>query len=85
MLNPKLTLFGNAPSKHLAYDAWNSRELPVITNNQAGSIIIDFEIKFEGTKGHVYVTNESFAREANDATFESSVHKKSWYWGPVRS
>src|SRR5262249_40608013 len=27
MVNPKLTLFGNAPSEHLAYDAWNSRDL----------------------------------------------------------
>lgn len=40
-LRPKLTLFGCAPSKDLAYDAWNTRKLWHITNNQAGNVILD--------------------------------------------
>lgn len=41
ILKPKLTLFGNAASQHLAYSAWNYRNLPHITNNQAGCIVAD--------------------------------------------
>lgn len=38
MLKPKITLFGNASSKHLADDCYP----PIrITNNQAGYIVID--------------------------------------------
>ena len=34
VLNPKLTLFGNARAQHLAYDAWRNRGLDYITNNR---------------------------------------------------
>lgn len=37
VVNPGLTLFGNAPSEHLAYDAWSNRGLPFMTNNQGGA------------------------------------------------
>jgi beta-lactamase superfamily II metal-dependent hydrolase len=37
-LNPKMTLFGNASSKHLAYDSYKGTR---ITNNQAGYVILD--------------------------------------------
>jgi competence protein ComEC len=83
ILKPKLTLFGNARSEHLAYDAWNSRDLPIITNNQAGTVIVDLESDNE--KGDVYVTNETFARKVNSFTFQSSVHEGAWYYGTVRS
>jgi beta-lactamase superfamily II metal-dependent hydrolase len=43
VLRPKLTLFGNAPSEHLAYEQWNRRNLPFITNNQAGNILLDIQ------------------------------------------
>jgi competence protein ComEC len=65
VLNPKLTLFGNAKSEHLAYDAWNYRELPFVTNNQAGCIVIDAESDPIG----IYVTHEPFARSENSETF----------------
>lgn len=56
-VRPKLTLFGNASSKHLAYDKWQSRNLRYITNNQAGTVILDPDKDdFE-----VYVTCQSFA------------------------
>lgn len=41
LLNPKLTLFGNAKSKDLDYDSWNRRGLKHYTNNEAGSILLD--------------------------------------------
>lgn len=57
VLNPKLTLFGNADSEHLAHDVWNEKDLLKITNNQADCVILDI-----GDKGiGVHVTNESYA------------------------
>src|SRR5262249_30673388 len=43
VLKPKMTFFGNANSEHLAYGAWNYRNLPFLTNNQAGCMIVDAE------------------------------------------
>ena len=57
-LKPKITLFGNAKSKHLDYASWNNRNLKHITNNQAGNIMVDFNEPFVAK---VYVSNESFA------------------------
>lgn len=61
VVKPRLTFFGNASSEHLAYDAWSSRKLPYITNNQAGSMIVDVGIP----EVPVYVTNEGFAKQRN--------------------
>ena len=55
-LKPRVTLFGNADSSHLAYDKYPN---PKITNNQAGYVIIDItqeDIVF-------YVKNYEFARD----------------------
>jgi hypothetical protein len=68
VLNPTLTLFGNAPSEHLAYGAFGSRKLPIITNNQAGCVLIDVDPM------DVYVTNKKFAQQENKNTFASEVH-----------
>jgi beta-lactamase superfamily II metal-dependent hydrolase len=56
-IKPKLTLFGNAPSEHLAYAAWNSRSLTKITSNQAGNIVL----KIGPGAINVYVENDRFA------------------------
>lgn len=59
ILKPRITFFGNANSEHLAYDAWNKRNLLHIQNNQANCIIADIgpsAILF-------YVTNETFAQD----------------------
>ena len=62
-VNPKLTLFGCAPSEHLAYDAWNYRNLPHITNNQCGCVVA------EGTNAmDIYVENEVFAAKSGGNT-----------------
>lgn len=55
-LNPRLTLFGNASSQHLAYDKYPQIR---ITNNQAGNVILD--IQPEGLT--VYVQNQEFAKD----------------------
>jgi beta-lactamase superfamily II metal-dependent hydrolase len=40
VVNPKLTLLGNAESENLAYGAWQARDLPYFTNNNAGTVIL---------------------------------------------
>ncbi len=55
-VNPKVTLFGNASSKHLAYNCYKPTR---ITNNQAGYVIFDIsESAFT-----IYVKNYEFARD----------------------
>lgn len=68
VLKPRLTLFGNAPSEHLAYNAWNTRNLPHITNNQAGNIIL--ESKDYGID--VYVENVAFASQYRRLNLETN-------------
>ncbi len=57
ILKPKLTLIGNAPSKHLNYDLYRRYSDKILTNNQAGNVVIQ---KING-KWCVLITNESFA------------------------
>jgi beta-lactamase superfamily II metal-dependent hydrolase len=77
---PKLTLYGNAPSEHQGYDAWNKRGLLKLTNNQAGYIILD--ITKDGID--VFVKNEKYARniaeENKDETWYSA-DLDAWYLG----
>lgn len=54
VLNPKLTLMGNASSTHLAYSSYPEVR---ITNNQAGYVILDIIPE----KIDVYVKNKEFA------------------------
>jgi competence protein ComEC len=61
VLKPKITFFGCANSGDLAYSAWRNRGLRVITNNQAGNIVLDCR----DNKIHFFVENEEYAK-AND-------------------
>lgn len=54
-LNPTVTLFGNASSKHLAYDKYSKLK---ITNNQAGNVIITCKDKL-----YFYVKNEKYRND----------------------
>ena len=69
-VNPKMTFFGNARSEHLAYSAWNYRNLEYITNNQANCMIVDCT----GNNLALYVTHETFARKYNSYTFYLSTY-----------
>lgn len=75
VLNPKLTLFGNAKSEYLDYNAWNSRDLDHITNNQANCVILDADDEYGIA---VYVTYETFAKRRNPDSFYSTKFK-AWY------
>jgi beta-lactamase superfamily II metal-dependent hydrolase len=80
VVNPALTLFGNAPSEHLAYSAWSSRSLQIITNNQAGSILIDLD----GDNAMVYVTCREFANRRSILPFQNPIYKGYYYWGTAQ-
>lgn len=67
VLRPRLTFFGNANSEHLAYGAWNGRNLRFITNNQAGCMIVDIDRR----RMALYVTHKPFAEKLNPATWYS--------------
>lgn len=56
ILNPKVTLFGNASSNHLAYNSYPEIR---ITNNQAGYIILDISLDVL----EIYVKNQEFAND----------------------
>ena len=77
-LNPTLTFFGNARSEHLAYGAWSSRGLSIVTNNQANCMVVDAS----ATPMTLYVTHEHFARRVNTNTFYSEAFR-AWCVGPI--
>lgn len=67
VLNPTVTLFGNASSKHLAYNSYK----PIrITNNQAGYVVLDISYDYI----NIYVKNLEFARDFR--------WKRNWYGEP---
>lgn len=67
IMKPKLTLFGNAESEYLDYSAWNNRNLPKITNNQASNIIAEIA----NGRMNIYCTYEKFAKEYNKYTLKN--------------
>lgn len=67
-MKPKLTLFGCAPSEHLAYSAWSYRKLDYITQNQSGNMVLETR---DGSLD-VYIENETFAKEVNSSTFKNA-------------
>jgi beta-lactamase superfamily II metal-dependent hydrolase len=80
VLNPALTLFANAGSEHLAYSAWSNRGLPIITNNQAGSVIINAGVD----PMDVYVTCEAYAKASNPRGAGYSSTFGGYYWGEIK-
>jgi len=79
IVNPTLTLFGNADSEHLAYGAWNSRGLTKLTNNQAGSVLLEAGNKLMA----VYITCKAFAERSNQHSFEHPGRSGFHYWGVI--
>jgi hypothetical protein len=71
IVNPTVTLFGNASSEHLAYDKYPEVR---ITNNQAGYVIMDIS----ENEINLLVKNKEFANDfRNDP-------KRNWGDAPYR-
>ena len=77
-LTPTLTFFGNARSEHLAYNAWHTRGLSIVTNNQANCMVVDATT----TPMTLYVTHEALARRVNTSTYYNESFK-AWYVGLI--
>lgn len=82
ILNPKLTLIGNALSKHIAYNAYSKRWH--LTNNQAGNVVLDI------VKGQVniYCSNKSFVDKfLSDKDWATRKHNNlnCWYLGSLKT
>lgn len=75
VLKPKLTFFGNANCEDLAYGAWNYRDLPYVTNNQAGCMLVD-----AGKTMDLYVTHKPFAEKLNPDTFYNPQLQAYYCW-----
>ena len=67
LLNPKMTFFGNVPSDDLALSSWRYRNLPFVTNKQAGNIVVDIGVP----RLPIYVSNSNYAKQENDSTYFS--------------
>ena len=59
VVRPSISFIGCGESENLAYDYWRNRDLPFITNNQAGNIVL------ECNDGYIdlYIENSSFAEK----------------------
>jgi len=78
VLRPKMSLFGNASSDHLAYSEWSNRGLFKITNNQAGNVIINIS----ADNLDVYVENESFAKGFTGYSYSTGF--KAYHIGHIK-
>ena len=77
-VNPKFSLFGCAPSEHLAYSAWTNRNLDYRTNNQCGNVSF-----FPGKDFiDVYIECESYAKNCNSSTTQNN--EGMWYLGRIQ-
>lgn len=69
-VNPRITVFGNASSNHLAYDSYKKTRAARITNNQTGYMIFDIN----QDRIALYVKNKEFANNYRN--------NKGRNWGP---
>ena len=72
VVKPRVSFFGCAPSEHLAYSAWQNRDLLYFTNNQCGNV----HVYPENKKVKVYIENYKYA---NDYT-NGKTQQKDGYW-----
>ena len=74
---PKLTLIGNALSKHLAYEQWYNRNLFHVTNNQAGNVMLDFV----NDSVRMYCSNNQFVEKVlSTQKWNTYKHTDLNYW-----
>ncbi len=82
VVNPKLVIFGNADSEYLMYDACYCRDIPILTNNQAGYIVLDIN----SSRLDVWVDYDVFAHayaEENDMNTWHDPQIDGWYVGSL--
>lgn len=81
IMKPTVTLFGNANHQHLAYDAWNKRNLLHLQNNQGNCFIADMQGDI-----NLYCTYQKFAESfTKDNGYKTSYRSAldAWYLGTI--
>lgn len=71
-VNPRVSFFGCAPSGHLAYSAWQNRNLRYFTNNQCGNV----HVYPSGNFIDIYIENYSYAKAYN----QKETEQRDEYW-----
>ena len=82
MVNPHLTLFGNALTGHHAHKPWHNRGHTILTNNQAGYVVLNVESDCI----QVYAKNEVYARNLTKRNGWDTFYSQEcdgWYLGPI--
>lgn len=72
VVKPRISFFGCAPSDHLAYSAWQYRDLLYFTNNQCGNVHIYPEDK----QVDVFIENSTYAHDYTSG----NTYQKDGYW-----
>ncbi len=75
-IKPRFGILGCARAKHIAYDAWNTRKIDKIMQNQSGNIVIYPKNDGNNKKSlFVYIENKRYAEDCGDY---SSKYKDSY-------
>lgn len=75
VMNPTITLMGNAKSKYLAYDEWNNRDLVHFTNNQVGDVLMEINDDFV-----LSASNKTFADKYNEEHFHHKAEQNGEFY-----
>ena len=80
-IQPKLSLLGCAASEHLAFDAWDNRELTKLTHNQTGNIAL-----YPDSKGiDVFIENKTFAERLEGSDPNHTDDYGNYYIGKIQN
>lgn len=74
-VQPKLTIIGCAPSEYIDYSQWSRRDLPILTSNQAGNIVLEIQDDCID----VYVENKNFVI-AKNGEYGLATNDLGYYW-----
>lgn len=76
-IEPKLALFGNAESSNKNYQAFYNRDIPILTNNEAGNIVVSIQ-----DKGGIYLEIDNdwnTLLKTKNKDFEETLNKSCIY------
>jgi competence protein ComEC len=80
-IQPKISLLGCAASEHLAYGAWDNRDLTKVTQNQTGNIAL-----YPDSKGiDMYIENKAFAEKIEGSDINQTDSYGNYYIGKINT
>ena len=71
-IKPRFGILGCARAKHIAYDAWNTRKIDKIMQNQERKIVIYPKNDGNNKKSlFVYIENKRYAEDCGELSFQN--------------